>query len=554
MTINIDINAVIGENELARRIFVNLSDEDLSKCSSVCRTWYHAVKDAQSYQTFEITPDQIGKLNKKTKGLTANQKEALENFIKTNVAYAREVVIYGFSSGTYIPDEVYENIFNSRLAIRTIVLRGRGSWNKCYCPKQGTTCGEQYDNVKSEHKTNLEAIHITSKFEISSCALLDLISRSPKLKSLRFYGRITLHDHLEKFNSKRFHCDLESLYWPYPDRDQMLTLALIVKRNENITTLYSNFETTCDFLSSECLLNLRFLSLLMNEKWSCKSGKVKRPYKHLNKTKYLALAKNVEALEIRSLLPEFNTEDETTIASAERIYEEFILSFWKYVAKIPNLKYLAVYGAWDLDKICREMAKHGMQVEYLKINLTPISVINAINNGDDGPVLSMVDSLKNLRKLPKLRSLHYICCDLLSSIDNKTVLAFKEIIDLIWILDIKVCLTDDVEDLLTNIYRRAYQQGRLYSINLRIQAKNSSNASPVVKKLLKFPTGANLKDRLLVFADEESSERYGRNSFESIQIWEVRHVASLRDESTYRKLKESWRLYDEKFYSTLKYV
>lgn len=554
MTINTDINTLIGEKNLARQIFRHLTDEDLSRCSSVCRTWYHAIKDAKSHRTLEITIDQLEKLKRTTKKSKEEQREALESYIENNVTYARDVVIYGFSKGNYIPDEVYDGIFNSRLAIRRLVLRGRGAWNKCYCPKQDSACGEQYDNVRAENKTHLEYIHVTSKFEISSCALLDLISRSPKLKVLRFQGRISLNDHMEKFNSKRFYCDLDRLYWPYPDKEQMLTLAMIVKRNENITTLYSNFETTCDLLSSECLQNLRFLSLLMNEKWSCKSGKVKRPYRHLNKTNYLALAKNVEALEIRSLTPDFDTEDETTISCAERIHEEFILSFWKNVAKIPNLKYLAVYGAWDLDKISREMAKYGMQVEYLKINLTPISVINAIENGDDGPILSMVDSLKNLRKLPKLRSLHYICCELLGSIDNKTVLAFKELIDLIWILDIKTCLTDDVEDLLTNIMRRGNQQGRLYSINLRIQAKDTSNACPIVKQLLKFPMGTNLRSKLLAVADVESTERYGKHSFDSVQIWEVRHLASTRDESTYRKLKSSWDFYNERFHSSLKYV
>lgn len=545
-----DIDCVISDKNLARLIFANLCDEDFNRCSLVNRTWYHAVEDARSCRTLELFADRLEKLARKAE----KQREALKKNIKIDATYAREVVVYGYSSGVYTPNQVYDSLFCPQIPIKRLILRGRGGWNTCHCPKQDSTFGEQYDTIKIDDLTNLEYIHITTKFEISSCALLDLISRSPKLKVLKFFGNITLHDHTEKFLSKRFYCDLDTLWWPFPYKEHTSTLTQIAKRNENINAFYSNFGITCDLLSSECLPSLRFLSLLMNEKWSYKPGRYKKAYKHLHKTQYLVQAKNVEALEIRSLLPDIDCGDEATNADVERIYEEYLLSFWKHVAKMPKLKYLAVYGAWDLDKVCREMAKHGMQVEYLKINLTPSSVIHAIEEGVDGPVLSMVDSIKNLRKLPKLRSLHYICCEKLGSIDTKTALAFKELIDLIWVLDIKTFFTDEVEDLLTNIMKRGYQQGRLYKVNLRIEPKRLDNAGIIMKRPLKFPSSSVLKNRLLSIADIESTERYGRSSLESVQIWGVRHMVSTRDESIFRKLKSSWDFYNDKFYSDLRFV
>lgn len=545
-----EIDDIISDKNLARLIFANLCDKDFNGCSLVNKTWYHAVEDARSYRTLELFADRLERLPKKAR----KQREVLEKNIKSDATHAREVVVYGYSSGVYTPNQVYDSLFCPQIPIRRLILRGRGGWNTCHCPKQDSTFGEQYDTIESDDLTNLEYIHITTKFEISSCALLDLISRSPKLKVLKFFGKIALHDHTEKFSSKRFYCDLDTFWWPIPCKEHASTLTQIVKRNENISTFYSNFETTCDLLSSECLPSLHFLSLLMNEKWSYKPGKYKRAYKHLHKTQYLVQAKNVEVLEIRSLLPDIDCGDEATNADVERIYEEYLLSFWKHVAKMPKLKYLAVYGAWDLDKVCREMAKHGMQVEYLKINLTPSSVVSAIEEGVDGPFLSMVDSIKNLRKLPKLRSLHYICCELLGSIDNKTALAFKELIDLIWVLDVKTRFTDDVEDLLTNIMKRGYQQGRLYEITMRIEPKNQDNASIFTKRPLKFPSSSVLKNKLLSIADIESTERYGRSSFDSIQIWSVRNIASTRDESTFRKLKSSWDFYNDKFHWDLRFV
>lgn len=540
--ISTSINTLFLNQDLSRRILSDLCGSDLKNCALVNKIWYLAVRDSKSVRTLEITVERLKQL--------ASKNQKLEDYLRQDRNFVHDIVVYGWSKGISIPNSVYDKLFSAELKAKRLVLRGRGRWDACHCPKKKSSCGEQFDTIEKQDLTNLEFIQINSTFHISACALLDLVSRSPKLKTLEFYGLISLPDHDTLFNFKRFYSDLVKIVWLWPLREHRPTLSTLVKRNENISTFMSNAATTCDLLASELLPNLKYLSLNLNEDWRCEAGNLKKAFRYLERIKYLSAAKNVEALEVRTFDISEKSEDSDTCIKVDRLYENYRLRFWQEVAKLAHLKYLAVYGAWEFEIVCREMAKHGLQVEYLKINLMPSSVIAAVEAQDDLPVLSMADGARSLRKLSQLRSLHFICYEKLGSIDTKTTAALKELMDLFWIIDIKTGFTEDVEELLNSMMRRGNQLGKTYKVHLHIQSKPDEYANLLVDQTLKFPTGVNLRAKLESLAEAEAAERYGKPAFENIQIWGLEQIGYSRDESMFERIRKFWQFYDEKFGTT----
>lgn len=461
-----------------------------------------------------------------------------------------EICIQGWSKKEVVANEVYDNLINSRLDATTLVLKGRGLWDSCHCPAQQSKFGEQFDPIVPNNITNLESIYVTSTFSISSCALLNLIARSPKLKTLKFMGNLIDHDHAEKFLSSRFLSNLDSLHWPWARTRDLSTIKILVKRNENITTLYTNSVTVCDLLAAETLPNLRYLSLNMNDRWLSNPESLKRGYRAIENMKYLATAKNVEALEIRSFsVCEVEPSSKKKV-EIERIHESYVITFWEQVSKLPKLVFLAVYGSWELERICREMSKHSLQIELLKINLMPNSVIAANENRDDNPTFSMVDGIRNIRKLSRLRSLHLICYEKLGTIDEKTTSAMKEILDLFWNIEIKVNFTPEVEDFMNILMRRANQLGKLFNLNLHIQTRSTKTeeyADLLVEKKLRFPLGTNLRERLASIAEDETKSRFNKPFFENFQIWGIEQTDNFRDRQKFEELSSKWKLYNQKF-------
>lgn len=538
------MNDIISDTKVSRRIFYHLNFGELDQCATVCKLWYQAVQDARSHAVLNINVDLIKKL--------AAENKKLEQYIEEENKFATKVDITGWSRGIKLPPTLYDKLFTSNLNAKRLVLRGRGVWDTCRCPIEGSNCANvQIDTVKSQDLTKLESIHIATTFYISSCALLDLVSRSPNLKEIKLYGCILNPNHNEKFNRKRFYCDLERVYWPWSTRKNRPTLLTLVKRNENITTFFSTAESTCDLLSSDALNNLKYLSLNLNENWNCKPGNHKKVYKYQQKIKYLSQAKNLEALEIRTFDLNSDSTCEETNRQVEMIYDTYKLAFWEEVAKLKNLKYLAIYGAWELENVCREISKHGLQVEYLKMNLLPRTVITALENEDDNPVLSMVDGIKYIRKLTKLRSLHYICCEKLGSIDHKTTNALKEVQDILWNFDIKTCFTEQIEDLLNNLMRRGNQLGKTYNFYLHIQSKATEYADILTKRNLKFPLNTDLKAKLGSISESETAKRYGKPIYDSFHIWGIQQTDNTRDRQMYERISSSWRFYNDKFHLSL---
>lgn len=537
----LSIDGAISKRDIAKRKSSHLSSDDPNKASCVSKTWQKTIQESDACDKITLTLELMKDVKTKR----------LKNYIEENHKNTSDVEVLGWSKGKLLPGDVYDNLFRSSLreSAKRLSLKGRGIWDSCYCPEEGSKCGEQYDTIENVDITNLEYIYVGTTFTISSCALLDLISRSPKLKILRFYGIICNHNHYEIFKSKRFLSDLEQVYWPFPKKKkQVPTLSTIIKRNENVLTLYSNADATCDLLSADALRNLRYLSINLNENWMCKPKIPKRAREHLEKIKYLSLAKNVEALEVRTFQDhEYFSECSDTNLTVSHLYENYKLTFWTQVAKLQKLKYLGVYGAWELEETCREMVKHGLQVEYLKINLIPNAIIASIDKGDDNPILAMPDGARDLRKLPRLRSLHFICYEKLASIDARTTTALKELMDLFWIVDIKSGFTDEVEDLLCSIMKRGNQLGKMFKVQLLIQPKDEELASILVKTTLRFPTGTPLQTRLLAIADSELSKRQIKGSCEKLFIWGIEQVDSCREKEKYRRLSESWQLYEDKF-------
>lgn len=565
MTEVITIDDVVSDTDIAKCISTQLTSEDPKKTASGYKSWRKAINDVENDNRLALTikyltdilKDNATKYKIDKASVTADlsgqiQRKILKNHIRQNHEQTTDVNINGWARDVSLPDEIYDLLFNTPLkkSAKYLTLRGRGTWSTCYCPEEGSKFGEQVDTINEDDITNLEYIYVGPTFTISSCALLDLISKSPKLKILRFYGMICNHNHHEIFKSKRFLSDLDQVFWPFPKKKkQVPTLSIIVKRNENLTTLYTSSEVICDLLAAEALNNLRYLSMNLNENWTCDAGNVKKARGHLERLQYLSLAKNIEALEIRTFMDnEHFSECSETNLKAEHLYENYKLSFWTQVARWQKLRYLGVYGAWQLEDTCREMVKHGLQVEYLKISLMPSTIMASVDAGDDNPILAMEAAARNLRKLSRLRSLYFVCFEKLASIDRETSGALKELIDLFWVVDIKTGLTDEVEDLLSSVAKRANQSGKMFKIKLYIQPQDEKSAGILATTTLRFPIGTiSIRDRLMSLAEDELTKRQIKGSCKTPFVWGLEQIEGGRDKESYGYLSRHWQSYQDKF-------
>lgn len=509
--------------------------------------------------------------------------------------------LVGWSKGKHIPNTLYDSLVGTDLKIRRLALRGRGIWSTCYCPKERSKFGEQIDPSK-ENTTHLENLYIFRTFSISPCSLLNLIARSPKLKELRFYGDLEKVDcdHLSVFEAVRFLSNLERLYWPLCNKRYHLpTLRLIVSRCDQIATFYCNAERTCDFIGAEKLPNLRYLSLNLNEDWnyrlpddatfnsishndtlSAEEKELKLTKKRekkcrklmkslpnrIEKLAYLTQLDKVEALELRTYEITFQ-DDEDDAAKNEQIidyYETYQLKFWESVAKMRGLKYLAVYGAWELDKVARELAKHGLQIEYFRTSLMPQSLMQGIKDSSDEslPVdpdddrrslkLNLIDVTRHLVKLAKLKSLNFSCFEFLADFHQETKVALKDVSDLIWRIDCRVPMTYIVEEVLNQILRRGNQSGRSYLIKLIIEPDDASKARFYMESIQKFSTMSSIKDRLHLLASNECKQRYGR-AYKAMSLWGIEQAEG-RDKGPFEQLKAAWDCYEEQFRPLDRYV
>ena len=485
-----------------------------------------------------------------------------DNLTANKVSYLQ---IIGWSRKVHLPNWIYDETFTSSLRVKKLMLRGRGLWDTCHCPRNFSIRGDLLDTITEENTTNIEHLYIMRTFRISACALLDLISRSPKLKTVAFYGTLIKAEHAEAFKSVRFTSDLDKFIWPWADKKRDLpTIKLIARRNDKIKTFYSNAVTTCDLLASDLLSGLRNLSIMFNENWTCKPGSIKRAARYLKKIQYLSCASDLEALELRTFDLELDddssssNEDETkktTHKDIKALFENFQLTFWEQVAKMKRLKYLAVYGAWELEKVCRELARHGLQIEFFKTNLTPTNMIASVDARDDcGIILSMVESIRQLRQLTKLRSIHFKNHENLNGIDRETVLALKELIDLIWNFAIRSTFTPEVDDLLSSILKRGYQQGRFYKLGVHVEAVDVTQANIYFETVLKFSPTSNLSSQLNSIVESECKKIFNNSIYSTYHIWGISLAGSQRDRSSYDQLKQTWTNYEDTFYPIEMYI
>lgn len=540
---------ILSRPNLVGKIFSHLNTSDFQECYVVNKTWEAALKRFRETCYMRFKPEDYEE-NKTFHDL-------LDDLPYYKALGLHKLTIEGWSrEDNSVPSVFYDTLFKKKITLRKLIFRGRGTWDTCRCPKtNGTkTNGTLIDDVSEDEKTNLEVLIISESFAISSCALLDLISRSPKLKVLGFFGRMRKHDHVRAFSCKLIHSNLEQIYWPFPDKKQSLALNFIVKRNDKLTTIHSSMETVCDLLSGDLLPRLKYLSLNLNESWKCSKGDTKKAHVHLERIKFLALAKSVEALEVRTFgLDEVcdDPEDKETQSNVERIYENYKLSFWEQISKLTKLKYLAVYGAWELEGICCSLAKHCPGIEYFKTNCSPVAVIEALDNEDDCPILTMTDAIKNIRRLTSLRSIHFQCADKLANIENKTIAVLKELIDIIWIFDIKTRYSLEVEEFLNSLIKRGIQSGKQYNVDLHVQPKIENYAEILLDKPLKVIQNGSIKTYLISQAENAIKERFGplKIGLASIDIWGLRLADMPRDRPTYEQNKKAWRFYEDLFHA-----
>jgi hypothetical protein len=501
--------------------------------------------------TFRFTPELYKKLEKDRFDF---KKYIIDN-INTAISY---IELVGWSQNGQIPASFYDSLFTPDFNVKRVILRGRGLWNSCRCPKKTNKSGELIDTIADRGITNLEHIIVARTFRISSCALLDLISRSPNLKIFRFYGSLELDDHHEIFQSVRFLSEIEGIYWPWCNvRHHKPTLRTLLKRQDQIETFYSSSDVTCDFLNADLLRQVKYLSLNMNEKWICEPGKTKILKRYNRNISALKKASNIEALELRtydvnSAISE-DVENSDTHDLVRRNYETYKLQFWESISELTSLKYISIHGGWELEEVCRELSKRGMQVEYLRTSLMPNSILTNVEGSEDNSntnmVLSMSDAAKHISKLAKLKSLHFTCHDVLSNIDKQTASALRELSDLIWKIEIKCAFTSEVEELLTNILRRGNQNGRSYRIRMVINLDESrpDHAHVFAESIEKFSSTTSLKESLHEVASQKMRERFGRSNFKSLIIYGIEQAGGGRDKASFDQLRTTWTLYDNIF-------
>lgn len=527
---------------LERPINDNVNDTSVTNMTQAPRVIDQEIKPLSF--TLELM-DRLKAANQDAKDYIANNMDSAGG----------ELQIYGWSRGKYIDSSFYDKLFTPDLNIKKVMLRGRGTWETCHCPKM--TNG--IDRAIPKLKTNLEHLYIMKTFNISACALLDLVARSPKLKTVRFYGVLThVEGHPEAFKIEKFPGQLEGVYWPWCSKKLHLpTLQALLKGNDKITTFYSTGFVTCELLGSDYLPNLRHLSLLLNESWQCKPSYSKKASRYVKKLPYLSNAKKLESLEVRTFdldIDEDDRECEEINKVVKQLNEEYQLQFWIQIAKLTELKFLAIYGSWELDKVCHQLARHGIQIEYFKTNLLQGNLHHLIGDPDNDLLLSMDESLRQLRKLAKLRSIHYVCHDKLIGIDKASVTALKEVSDLIWSFDIQTKFTEDVEDLLALMLKRANQSGKTYMISLAIESAESHHANFYHETLLKHSTGLNLRKRIENTVEMATKERYGKSNYRDFRLWGIKQVSSSRDRTTFEHLKAVWDRYNDIYNPVDKFV
>lgn len=443
--------------------------------------------------------------------------------------------------------------------LKTLILGRPDTWATCRCPSKKNKTAELIDTSAERGELILEHILIGRNFTVSSCLLLDLISRSPKLKSVRFYGQLTKEEHHEFFLSVKFTSDLEAVYWPWCNmRTHKPTLRTLVKRHDQIKIFYTSADIACEFLNSELLPQVRYLSLIMNERWVCEPGKTKILKRYNRNICFLRKAKNVEALEVRTFdindaLSKDESGDNATHELIRRNYETYKLQFWESVSELYNLKYISMHGAWELEEVCRELAKRGIQIEYLRTSLLPNSILTNVEGSQDNSlksyVLSVSDASKHISKLVKLKSLHFTCHEMLCNIDKQSASALRELSDLIWRIEIKCSFTDEVEELLSNILRRGNQNGRSYRIRMVINMSEEYKeyANVYAETVVKFSSTTTLKESLHEVAAQHMMERTGKSIYKHFIIYGIEQVDCGRDKAAFDQLRTTWNHYEKVF-------
>lgn len=537
-----EIAHCLANPTIALNIFTYLSSNDIKQCSLVCLSWYWAVRRNADRLCIKVTPDFQYVIK-------SVDKLSFVDYVRTDYKYANEIHVI---DRDFIRQELYGEIIAARLPrVRKLTLEGRGCWLSCRCQdNQRENSIVLYDpNKIGNDLTQLTHLRIGEKFTISACALLDLISRSPKLRTVHFKGAITNSDHAQSFSTRMFYSNIEKLFWPIPKKKHIFAILMIARRNENITTVCLSLSVASQLLSADVLPRVKYLSLYLLEDWKCKKGEHQKFHRFIDNAKYISSARDVEALEIRTFdLPSREELDDPTASS--RFFENFKIEVWKNVAQLQKLNYLAVYGGWEMEKVCQQLAKNTLQIQYFKANLTPISVIEALDAGDDQPVLAMHEGLKNLKSLTRLRAMDFDCSDKLGNIDIKTIQAIsQDLAEQTWAFNIKVNYTDEVEQFLTNILKRGSQSARSYVMDLHITPKDTTLCDLIVPLVLRNYANRGLKSIIQSTAEKAIAER-GSKGYSHIALYGIRQVSNWKDEKSYQQIRDSWAFYNSELNPT----
>lgn len=553
-------------DECLRAIFSYLDREDLLNCSLVSKSWLHLVREIVAFGHIQIDYKLTKRLiNGESTKKKSKQKEVngdhsksssnpkdLLSLIRKYYHHASSVTV---DYGVKVPPKYFNATFFLRTTLKHLTICGSIKWIDCRC---GSVI-KNYPNINSDELhgslEKLETIIVSSTTHMSACCLLDIMCRAPKLKTIKFHGHLALPDHYSSFMDRSFPGNLKTFQWPWVKPEHCSTIELIIEKNLDLENVDSTSAIVCSMLSQRRLLGMKRLIIRLAEIWRVSEMN----NIHIRNIKYLDLAKKLISLEIRSY--DFQEPDlvEATTQDRERVSlekESYMSTFWETVEKIPTIKALTVYGCWDFDRSCREVSKHAKNVEYLKINLLPENFKednddkdNANNNNNR--VLNIEDGLLSLNRLPNLKSLHVICAEKLGDINSMSCTALTKLADKLWILDVKVSLTDNVRELIFNIQRRGNPLNRTYNLVFNVLPKASNYCEIVVDTLIgtegtRYKSIEDFDSNINRLAQIEAQERQAGSPVNAIGIWGLSLAPSLKCKQ-YHKFKSDWDYYCEYF-------
>lgn len=524
------IDQCLQDPKLLLKIFIFLEQKKLSECALTCKIWLLAVREIRKRGHLVINPSLIKRLEESNKDTKTNPTN-IDEYIKKYFDQCSSILVRGYVK---ISSRCFDNFFDVQDTLKKLVIRGPGAWTVCRCPS-GLSSEDDY----AQPTSNLKELQIGTTFKISACALLSLISKCPKLKKLVIYGIIVNEEHLSNFDDVRFETNLANIHWPYFSKAPSKVLKCIIERSNKIDTLFAPETLTLTMLQDKKLQNLVSLALNLSDKWSLID--IGSNFNKKKQIAYLVEAKRLEYLELRSHIFYDNPEDNDISDKVKNSVEQYQVAIWAFVSELESLKAMTIFGDWPLCSICRELAKRAFEIDYLRINLQPQNLRESLIEADEPIIYNAPDAIMALKKLPKLKYFMLSCSEKLENIDSTTASYLRDLINSLYILDMKVNVSAEVFTILTLLHRRSKQTGKLFRMRFSINFHPMSEYSNLIMEVnLDFPTNGDVGEHIRQLARDEVLSRTSEKDYVSLSLWHLKLISIRDNKEEFENLEAEW--------------